>query len=184
MTYDLTYWINQFLQFHCKHATYLPAIPKTLRISVCIAIYCSTGTFLKVFIRIFSIFRRGMPTGEECTLENTEKLHIIIIMHLLLFFILRPSGPFTDVVTTSLKLRNPSDKKVCFKVKTTAPRRYCVRPNSGVIDPGATVVISGKYFYKSIPFIIQSRDISLSPKNGVFNKVHPGRCVFVWRPGS
>ncbi|KAL6104080.1 vapa [Pungitius sinensis] len=55
---------------------------------------------------------------------------------------LKFKGPFTDVVTTSLKLRNPSDKKVCFKVKTTAPRRYCVRPNSGVIDPGATVVIS------------------------------------------
>lgn len=56
-----------------------------------------------------------------------------------------PTGPFTDVVTTNLKLKNPSDKKVCFKVKTTAPRRYCVRPNSGVIDPGATVIISGKF---------------------------------------
>ncbi|KAM7400242.1 hypothetical protein PAMA_004780 [Pampus argenteus] len=55
---------------------------------------------------------------------------------------LKFKGPFTDVVTTSLKLKNPSDKKVCFKVKTTAPRRYCVRPNSGVIDPGATVSIS------------------------------------------
>ncbi|XP_022529631.1 vesicle-associated membrane protein-associated protein A isoform X1 [Astyanax mexicanus] len=51
-------------------------------------------------------------------------------------------GPFTDVVTTNLKLRNPSDRKVCFKVKTTAPRRYCVRPNSGVIDSGASVTIS------------------------------------------
>ncbi|KAK0139375.1 Vesicle-associated membrane protein-associated protein A [Merluccius polli] len=50
--------------------------------------------------------------------------------------------PFTDVVTTNLKLKNPSDRRVCFKVKTTAPRRYCVRPNSGVIDPGATVTIS------------------------------------------
>lgn len=54
------------------------------------------------------------------------------------------TGPFTDVVTTNLKLRNPSDKKVCFKVKTTAPRRYCVRPNSGSIDPGSSVIISGE----------------------------------------
>ncbi|EPY79331.1 hypothetical protein CB1_000932044 [Camelus ferus] len=53
-----------------------------------------------------------------------------------------PPGPFTDVVTTNLKLRNPSDRKVCFKVKTTAPRRYCVRPNSGIIDPGLTVTVS------------------------------------------
>ncbi|TRZ22987.1 hypothetical protein HGM15179_004129 [Zosterops borbonicus] len=53
-----------------------------------------------------------------------------------------PAGPFTDVVTTNLKLRNPSDRKVCFKVKTTAPRRYCVRPNSGIIDPGSSVIVS------------------------------------------
>lgn len=55
---------------------------------------------------------------------------------------LRFKGPFTDVVTTNLKLKNPSDGRVCFKVKTTAPRRYCVRPNSGVIDAGASVNIS------------------------------------------
>ncbi|XP_035270543.1 vesicle-associated membrane protein-associated protein A-like isoform X2 [Anguilla anguilla] len=55
---------------------------------------------------------------------------------------LRFKGPFTDVVTTNLKLKNPSDRKVCFKVKTTAPRRYCVRPNSGIIDAGAAVTVS------------------------------------------
>ncbi|XP_055721682.1 vesicle-associated membrane protein-associated protein A-like [Salvelinus fontinalis] len=55
---------------------------------------------------------------------------------------LRFKGPFTDVVTTNLKLKNPSDRRVCFKVKTTAPKRYCVRPNSGIIDVGATVTIS------------------------------------------
>ncbi|XP_072425947.1 VAMP (vesicle-associated membrane protein)-associated protein A, like [Chiloscyllium punctatum] len=55
---------------------------------------------------------------------------------------LKFKGPFTDVVTTNLKLKNPADRKVCFKVKTTAPRRYCVRPNSGIIDPGTTVTVS------------------------------------------
>ncbi|XP_073771873.1 VAMP (vesicle-associated membrane protein)-associated protein A, like isoform X1 [Danio rerio] len=55
---------------------------------------------------------------------------------------LKFKGPFTDVVTANLKLKNPSERKVCFKVKTTAPRRYCVRPNSGIIDPGATLTIS------------------------------------------
>nr|XP_046177282.1 vesicle-associated membrane protein-associated protein A-like [Oncorhynchus gorbuscha] len=55
---------------------------------------------------------------------------------------LRFKGPFTEVVTTNLKLKNPSDRRVCFKVKTTAPKRYCVRPNSGIIDVGATVTIS------------------------------------------
>ncbi|KAM4691262.1 vesicle-associated membrane protein-associated protein B/C [Rhinophrynus dorsalis] len=51
-------------------------------------------------------------------------------------------GPFTDVVTTNLKLTNPLDKNVCFKVKTTAPRRYCVRPNSGIIDAGSSINVS------------------------------------------
>ncbi|XP_057190010.1 VAMP (vesicle-associated membrane protein)-associated protein A, like [Triplophysa rosa] len=55
---------------------------------------------------------------------------------------LKFKGPFTDVVTANLKLKNPSDRRVCFKVKTTAPRRYCVRPNSGIIEPGATLTIS------------------------------------------
>ena len=56
------------------------------------------------------------------------------------------SGPFTDVVTSELKLTNPTEKRVCFKVKTTAPKRYCVRPNSGIIDTGATVNVSGGLF--------------------------------------
>ncbi|XP_013855527.1 vesicle-associated membrane protein-associated protein B/C isoform X1 [Austrofundulus limnaeus] len=51
-------------------------------------------------------------------------------------------GPFTDVVTATLKLTNPTDRNVCFKVKTTAPRRYCVRPNSGIIDPGTSINVS------------------------------------------
>nr|CAB3267595.1 vesicle-associated membrane protein-associated protein B-like [Phallusia mammillata] len=55
---------------------------------------------------------------------------------------LRFKGPFTDVVTSQLKLKNPSHQRVCFKVKTTAPKRYCVRPNSGFVDPGATVSVS------------------------------------------
>ncbi|KAF3696679.1 Vesicle-associated membrane protein-associated protein B [Channa argus] len=51
-------------------------------------------------------------------------------------------GPFTDVITATLKLTNPTDRNVCFKVKTTAPRRYCVRPNSGIIDAGTSVNVS------------------------------------------
>ncbi|XP_065676826.1 E3 ubiquitin-protein ligase RNF31-like isoform X2 [Hydra vulgaris] len=51
-------------------------------------------------------------------------------------------GPFKDVVTTILKLKNPSDKKVCFKVNTTAPKRYCVRPNYGLIAPDVSVNVA------------------------------------------
>ena len=32
-------------------------------------------------------------------------------------------GPFTSAVSSYMKLKNPSDKKVCFKIKTTAPKK-------------------------------------------------------------
>lgn len=44
-------------------------------------------------------------------------------------------GPFTDVVTSHIQLTNLQDQSVCFKVKTTVPKRYCVRPSSGVLKP-------------------------------------------------
>ncbi|XP_011691202.1 PREDICTED: vesicle-associated membrane protein/synaptobrevin-binding protein [Wasmannia auropunctata] len=49
---------------------------------------------------------------------------------------LRFRGPFTGgPVTSYIKLINPTNKKVYFKIKTTAPKRYCVRPNSGALKP-------------------------------------------------
>ncbi|KAM9427053.1 vesicle-associated membrane protein-associated protein A-like [Salvelinus alpinus] len=72
----------------------------------------------------------------------TDQVKCIPLFLSLTLFPLSLPGPFTDVVTTNLKLKNPSDRRVCFKVKTTAPRRYCVRPNSGIIEAGATVTIS------------------------------------------
>ena len=53
------------------------------------------------------------------------------------------SGPFTSTVTSNLQLSNPTDRKICFKVKTTAPKRYCVRPNSGVVDARGSVTVAG-----------------------------------------
>ena len=83
------------------------------------------------------------------------------------------TGPFTSAVSSYMKLKNPSDKKVkaltdlapitrqtrtssnnsevkseitflqvCFKIKTTAPKRYLVRPNFGVVDPSNEVQIA------------------------------------------
>lgn len=55
---------------------------------------------------------------------------------------LRFKGPFVDVITSCLKLTNPSDRRVCFKVKTTAPKRYCVRPNNGLVEPKSSVTVA------------------------------------------
>lgn len=51
-------------------------------------------------------------------------------------------GPFSDVVTSNLTLKNPTNTTVIFKVKTTAPKQYCVRPNSGVLDPHQETVVA------------------------------------------
>ncbi|KAL7796057.1 PapD-like protein [Trichoderma ceciliae] len=44
--------------------------------------------------------------------------------------------PFTSEVAQILKIKNPSSSPLAFKVKTTAPKQYCVRPNAGRIEPG------------------------------------------------
>ncbi|MCJ1470549.1 phosphatidylinositol-binding protein scs2 [Pseudocyphellaria aurata] len=49
--------------------------------------------------------------------------------------------PFTHEVTQLLRLRNPGANPIAFKVKTTAPKQYCVRPNSGRIEPGSEVEV-------------------------------------------
>jgi len=50
--------------------------------------------------------------------------------------------PFTSEVQQILKIRNPNHTPVAFKVKTTAPKQYCVRPNSGRIEPGKEVEVT------------------------------------------
>ncbi|CAG9558318.1 unnamed protein product [Danaus chrysippus] len=52
------------------------------------------------------------------------------------------SGFFDMGCTTYMKLTNPTDHTVLFKIKTTAPKKYCVRPNSGFLDPKSKVDIA------------------------------------------
>lgn len=55
---------------------------------------------------------------------------------------LRFKGPFDDYVTVSLTIKNPTDKRIAFKIKTTAPKRYCVKPNSGVLDSAQSMKVN------------------------------------------
>ncbi|KAI9573597.1 VAMP-associated protein [Boletus coccyginus] len=50
--------------------------------------------------------------------------------------------PFTQLVKKVLLVSNQNSAPVAFKVKTTAPKLYCVRPNSGRIEPGDSVEVS------------------------------------------
>ncbi|KAI8140453.1 PapD-like protein [Fennellomyces sp. T-0311] len=46
--------------------------------------------------------------------------------------------PLTRVVEETLTIRNNTSSPIAFKVKTTAPKQYCVRPNSGLVNPNST----------------------------------------------
>lgn len=45
-------------------------------------------------------------------------------------------------ISCSVQLVNTTEFYVAFKVKTTSPKKYCVRPNTGVVSPGATCDIT------------------------------------------
>ncbi|KAL7342848.1 PapD-like protein [Rhodotorula toruloides] len=49
--------------------------------------------------------------------------------------------PLTQLVKRTLTVSNHNQSAVAYKVKTTAPKQYCVRPNSGRIEPGETVEV-------------------------------------------
>lgn len=49
-------------------------------------------------------------------------------------------------------LSNHSDSNVAFKVKTTAPKRYCVKPSADVVAPKSTMEVK--------VFMQQSKDIT------------------------
>ncbi|KAJ2747142.1 phosphatidylinositol-binding protein scs2 [Coemansia sp. BCRC 34301] len=49
--------------------------------------------------------------------------------------------PFKVVTQDILRLTNKNNSPVAFKVKTTAPKQYCVRPNAGRIEPGDAVEV-------------------------------------------
>lgn len=51
-------------------------------------------------------------------------------------------GTFTEPATEHLYLANNTSEPLAFKVKTTAPKLYCVRPNASVVAPGESMKIS------------------------------------------
>lgn len=70
-------------------------------------------------------------------MAKQEQILIIQPQHELKF-----RGSLKAPITSFITLKNPSEHRVCFKIKTTAPKRYCVRPNSGILQPNATMEIA------------------------------------------
>ncbi|CEP60230.1 phospholipid metabolism-regulating protein SCS22 LALA0_S01e05974g [Lachancea lanzarotensis] len=55
--------------------------------------------------------------------------------------VLEYKPPFTAQATEYVTVTNNSDQAVAFKVKTTAPKFYCVRPNAALVGPGEQVQV-------------------------------------------
>ncbi|KAK9984676.1 hypothetical protein SO802_034201 [Lithocarpus litseifolius] len=62
-------------------------------------------------------------------------------------------------ISCSLQLSNKTDNYVAFKVKTTNPKKYCVRPNTGIVLPRSTCdVIVTMQAQKEAPLDMQCKD--------------------------
>ncbi|KAE8722529.1 Vesicle-associated protein 1-1 [Hibiscus syriacus] len=62
-------------------------------------------------------------------------------------------------ISCSLQLSNKTDYHVAFKVKTTNPKKYCVRPNTGIVLPNSTCeVIVTMQAQKEFPADMQCKD--------------------------
>ncbi|KAK2433064.1 vesicle-associated protein 1-4 [Trifolium repens] len=62
-------------------------------------------------------------------------------------------------ISCSMQLSNKSDNNVAFKVLTTNPKKYCVRPNNGVVLPWSTCdIIVTMQAQKEAPIGMQCKD--------------------------
>ncbi|PSS11531.1 Vesicle-associated protein 1-1, N-terminally processed like [Actinidia chinensis var. chinensis] len=62
-------------------------------------------------------------------------------------------------ISCSLQLANKTENHIAFKVKTTNPKKYCVRPNTGIVLPCSTCdVIVTMQAQKEAPPDMQCKD--------------------------
>jgi hypothetical protein len=45
---------------------------------------------------------------------------------------------------------SPSDPPYAYKIKTTAPKRFCVRPNQGTLEPGKSIEVAVSFIHEKI----------------------------------
>ncbi|KAL8210125.1 hypothetical protein R6Q57_006857 [Mikania cordata] len=85
-----------------------------------------------------------MSTGELVSVDPLE---------------LKFSFELNKQINSSLQLTNKTDNYVGFKVKTTNPKKYCVRPNTGVVLPRSTCeIIVTMQAQKEAPPDMQCKD--------------------------
>ncbi|CAO3672637.1 unnamed protein product [Umbelopsis vinacea] len=112
-------------------------------------------------------------------------------------------GPLTRQVEVQLTICNPTSQLFAYKIKTTAPKQYCVKPNAGRIganssvpiqvilqplkeEPAAEFKCKDKFLIQSIALTPETENVSLadlwtSLENGPKDKIHQKkiRCAFL-----
>ncbi|KAL0928196.1 hypothetical protein M5K25_000066 [Dendrobium thyrsiflorum] len=62
-------------------------------------------------------------------------------------------------ISCSLHLTNKTNEYIAFKVKTTSPKKYCVRPNTGIVLPRSTCdIVVTMQAQREAPSDMQSKD--------------------------
>ncbi|KAI3501744.1 hypothetical protein L1887_29736 [Cichorium endivia] len=103
---------------------------------------------LKTSHRMMNPMKSGLSIPFPMVNSNSRFLSICIL-----------TGEIKKQSTSSVHLSNISDEYVAFKVKTTSPKRFCVRPNSGIVSPKSecsfTVTMQG---LRSHPSEVECKD--------------------------
>ncbi|CAN6245304.1 unnamed protein product [Urochloa humidicola] len=77
-------------------------------------------------------------------------------------------------ISCTLQLTNKTDKQVAFKVKTTSPKKYCVRPNNGIVAPRSTAdVVVTMQAQREAPPDMQCKDKFLVQSAIVAKEIMP-----------
>lgn len=84
-------------------------------------------------------------------------------------------------IRSDLYLHNKSSEAVAFKVKTTAPKKYSVKPNTGIVPPGKSIEVQVHMTaQKEVPvdvqsckdkFLVQSVATTVSDASGVTSEM-------------
>ena len=92
------------------------------------------------------------------------------------------SGSFTKQITEYLTLSNPTNTPLAFKVKTTAPKLYCVRPNASIVQPGDSLQISIilQGFSQPLPNDYKCKDKFLLVSVPAPNSIDPSKVGESW----
>ncbi|KAH8270984.1 hypothetical protein KR044_008083, partial [Drosophila immigrans] len=113
------------------------------------------------------------------------------------------AGPFNRPVVTVMTLHNNAAMTLVFKIKTTAPKRYCVRPNIGKIPRHCTTHVEiclQPFMYDQqeknkhkfmVQCVLAPQDADLSDLNKLWKELEPDqlmdaklKCVFEMPPSE